>query len=176
MKRFIFLLLGIFSFLDATVIQQGAFYKQKQELILLKKELNEFYNKKELSYQKQKQELEDILAKIQADKKAIEDIQKATNKVQKEISREIVSRTIQIYDKMKLKNVLSIFKQKIKDGKFNEVFDIMVRLKQKRFLKILKKMDVPTKIAIVDRMSTYEFETKEEKELNMKKIMKYLSK
>jgi hypothetical protein len=57
MKRFIFLLLGIFSFLDATVIQQGAFYKQKQELILLKKELNEFYNKKELSYQKQRSSL-----------------------------------------------------------------------------------------------------------------------
>lgn len=148
------------QFSYAAVMQQGEFYKEKQELIVLKKELNEFYDKKELVYQKQKKELDDILTKIQIDKKSIEDTKKANQKIKDEITREITSRAITIYDKMKVKVALDIFNTMVADGKINEVFDIMIRLKQKRVLTLLKKFDVPTKTIIMDKMKKYEFEQK----------------
>ena len=147
-----------FSFSSAAIMQQGEFYKEKQELIALKKELNEFYDKKEAIYKKQKKELKDILAKIQIEKKAIEDIKKANQKVKDEITREITSRSITMYDKMKVKVALDIFKTMVADGKINEVFDIMIRLKQKRVLTLLKKFDVPTKTLLMQKMKKYDYD------------------
>ncbi len=146
------------SVLNANSFQQGEFYKEKQELILLKKELNEFYEKKEIQYKKQKQELEDILTKIESNKKIIEDTKKANQKIKDEITREITTKAIIIYDKMKLKVALNIFKTMVSDGKINEVFDIIMRLKQKRILDLLKKFDVPTKTILMDKMKNYKFE------------------
>ncbi len=142
---------------QAVVMQQGEFYKEKEELKTLKKELNSFYEKKEANYQIQKKELEDILAKIQLDKKAIENIKKQNKKIKDEITREVTTRAITIYDKMKVKVALDIFNAMVADGKINEVFDIMIRLKQKRVLTLLKKFDVPTKTIIMDKMKEYEY-------------------
>jgi len=164
MKKFI-VTIFILSLIDlnAVVMQEGEFFKQKQELILLKKELNEFYEKKETQYQKQKKELEDILVKIQADKQKVEDIQKTNQKFKDEITRLITSRAITMYDKMKVKVALDIFKAMVADGKINEVFDIIIKLKQKRVLTLLKKFDIPTKTILMDMMQKYEYETKKQK-------------
>jgi hypothetical protein len=66
---------------------------------------------------------------------------------------------------MKVKVALNIFKKMIKDGKFNEVFDIIIRLKQKRVLILLKKFDVPTKTKIMEKMKKYKYEEKLKKKL-----------
>ena len=61
-KKILFLILLI-NQLYAINVQQGDLYKEKQELIAIKDELNEFYEKKELEYQKNKVELENIQKK-----------------------------------------------------------------------------------------------------------------
>ena len=57
---FTFLLL---NYANAVSTKEGALYKEKQELIAVKDELNEFYEIKELEYQKNKS----ILEKLQKD-------------------------------------------------------------------------------------------------------------
>jgi len=144
-------------------MQQGEFYKEKEELKQLKKELNNFYDKKELKYQKQKKELDSMLAKVQSEKLNIEKIKKENQKIKSEITREITSRSITMYDKMKVKVALNIFKKMVSDGKINEVFDIMLRLKQKRVLELLKKFDIPTKTIIMTKMEKYDYNNKKGK-------------
>ncbi len=61
---------------------------------------------------------------------------------------------------MKVKVALDIFKAMVADGKINEVFDIMMRLKQKRILELLKKFDIPTKTILMDKMKNYEYKDK----------------
>ncbi|MCK5110879.1 MAG: hypothetical protein KAQ94_05105 [Arcobacteraceae bacterium] len=146
-----------FSLASASVMEEGEFYKEKQELIVLKQDLNEFYNKKETKYFEHKKELENILAKIELTKKDIEDIKKENQKIKDEITRVVVDRTITMYDKMKVKVVLDIFNTMVTNGRINEVFDIIVRLKQKRVLELLKKFDVPTKTLIMTKMKDYKF-------------------
>ena len=161
--KFLFYIVCLYSLSSAVVMQEGEFYKEKEELKTLKKELNSFYEKKELLYQTHKKELEDILSKIQLDKKAIEDIKKENKKIKDEITREVTTRAITMYDKMKVKVALDIFNSMVADGKINEVFDIMLRLKQKRVLTLLKKFDVPTKTIIMDKMKEYEYKQSKEK-------------
>jgi hypothetical protein len=138
-------------------MQQGEFYKEKEELKQLKKELNDFYDKKELKYQKQKKELDSMLAKVQIEKLNIEKIKEKNQKIKSEITRKITSRSITMYDKMKVKVVLNIFQKMVSDGKINEVFDIMLRLKQKRVLELLKKFDISTKTIIMTKMEKYDY-------------------
>jgi molybdopterin converting factor small subunit len=141
-------------------MQEGEFYKEKQEILTLKQTLSDFYNQKEKEYKKQKKELKDILAKIEINKKEIEKLKNQNEKIKKEITRKVVDKTIVYYDKMKVKVALNIFKKMIKDGKFNEVFDIIIRLKQKRVLTLLKKFDVPTKTKIMQKMKEYKYKEK----------------
>ncbi len=160
-------ILILFVFLlatNASVMEEGEFYKEKQELISLKQELDEFYNKKEVIYLEHKKELEDILSKIEITKKDIENTKKENQQIKDEITREVVDKTITMYDKMKVKVVLDIFNQMIKEDKINEVFDIIIRLKQKRVLELLKKFDVPTKTLIMEKMKKYRYEEKISKE------------
>ena len=139
-------------------MQQGEFYKEKEELKQLKKELNSFYDKKEAKYKKQQKELETLLAKTKLERDNIEKLKKENEKIKAEITREITSRTTVLYDKMKVKVALNIFKNMIDDGKINEVFDIMIRLKQKRVLELLKKFDVPTKTTLMEKLEKYDYE------------------
>jgi len=129
-KTFYVLLYILFfcrTLLDASVMQEGEFYKEKQEILTLKQELNEFYDKQEKIYLKHKKELKDILTKIEASKKDIIKLKKANEKVKDEITRKVVDKTINYYDKMKVKVALNIFKKMIKEDKFNEVFDIIIK-------------------------------------------------
>ena len=160
-----FVILFLYGVLNASVMQEGEFYKEKQEILTLKQELDEFYAKKDKIYLKQKKELNDILSKIKIAKKEIQELKKANEKIKNEITRKVVDKTIVYYDKMKVKVALNIFKKMIKDGKFNEVFDIIIRLKQKRVLTLLKKFDVPTKTKIMEKMKKYKYEEKLKKKL-----------
>ncbi len=153
-----------YSFINASVMEEGEFYKEKQELISLKQELDEFYNKKENEYLAYKKELDAILSKLEETKKEIEETKKENQQIKDEITRVVVDKTITMYDKMKVKVVLDIFNQMIKEDKINEVFDIIIRLKQKRVLELLKKFDVPTKTLIMEKMKRYKYKQKTNKE------------
>jgi len=53
---------------------------------------------------------------------------------------------------MKLKVVIDIFNNMIKNGELDEVFDIIIRLKEKRVMKILKKLDPKITTDIMEKM------------------------
>ena len=61
----------LLNFTHAATTQEGALYKEKQELLSVKDELNEFYEIKELEYQKNKAELEDLQKNVKDAEKLV---------------------------------------------------------------------------------------------------------
>ena len=60
-KIVLFVILSIFIIdLNAVVMPEGEFVKQREELEKLKKELDEFYNIKEEEYKKNKQSIDKV--------------------------------------------------------------------------------------------------------------------
>ena len=144
-----FLLLNV-SYAAST--KEGALYKEKQELLAVKDELNEFYEIKELEYQKNKAELEQLQKSIKASEKAILKTKNDNQKILDEINRVITDKSMLMYDKMKLGVVINVFNEMIRNGEIDEVFDIMIRMKEKRVMKILKKFDTETSTILMKKM------------------------
>jgi hypothetical protein len=145
----LFLLGNLFLYANET---QSMYYKEKQELLNVKDELNEFYETKELEYQKNKAALEKIHKAIKESEKQIENLKKENQKILQEIRREISSKAMDMYDKMKLSVVVNIFNEMINNGEIDEVFDIMIRMKENRVMKIMKKLDTQTSTLLMDKM------------------------
>ncbi|MDX9743375.1 MAG: hypothetical protein RBT59_06115, partial [Arcobacteraceae bacterium] len=59
------------------------------------------------------------------------------------------------YAKMKEKLVYQILQEKINNGNINEVFDIIVRLKEKKVMILMKMFDTKTATELMDRMKNY---------------------
>ena len=140
------------SSLYAIKNSDSTYYKEKEELLTVKDELNEFYETKELEYQKNKTELEKIQKEILKAEENIKTLKKENDKVLQEIKREITSKAMRMYDKMKLGVVINVFNEMISNGEIDEVFDIMIRMKEKRVMKILKKLDTKTSTLIMKKL------------------------
>ena len=152
---FIKILLCTFLLLNSTyaiTTKEGALYKEKQELAAVKDELNDFYEIKELEYQKNKADLELIEKKIMKSENNIKATKLANQKILDEINRVITSKAMLMYDKMKLGVVVNVFNEMIDNGEIDEVFDIMIRMKEKRVMKILKKFDTKTSTLLMKKM------------------------
>jgi len=147
------LLVSTLSF--SAIMQEGSLYKEKQELMTIKDELNDFYEMKELEYQKNKAELESIQKEIKSEEDNIKRLRDDNKKILDEINRTITTKSMLMYDKMKLGIVVNIFNQMIKDDQIDEVFDIMIRMKNKRVMKILKKFDTKISTIIMTKMRIY---------------------
>lgn len=144
-----FLLLNL---THAASTKESSLYKEKQELLAVKDELNEFYEIKELEYQKNKSELEELQNNIKDSEKIILETKKSNQDILDEINRVITSKAMLMYDKMKLGVVINVFNEMIKNGEIDEVFDIMMRMKEKRVMKILKKLDTQTSTILMKKM------------------------
>ena len=116
----------------------AALIKQKIEIKELKKELNVFYNKKEKEYQLRKKELKTLLTKIEKGKKEIVEIRDENKKLLSDIKGEIANKTANIYNKMKPKIAAGIFNQMISEGKIEDVFDIILKLKEAKVTSLMK--------------------------------------
>ena len=119
-------------------VSSAALIKQKIEIKELKKELNLFYNKKEKEYQERKKELETILAKIENEKKDIQSLRDENAQILKDIEGAVENKTAKIYNKMKAKVAAEIFNQMINDGKIEDVFDIILKLKEGNVTSLMK--------------------------------------
>jgi len=161
-RNFIILLLAISISFGAS-LKESSLYKEKQELLSVKDELNEFYEIKELEYQKNKAELESIQKIIKSDEESIKRLRDENQKILDEINRVITSKAMLMYDKMKLGVVINVFNEMLKSGEIDEVFDIMTRMKEKRVMKILKKLDTKTSTLLMKKMRINKEQTKEEK-------------
>ena len=143
---------------NAKIMQETSFIKEKQDLVKLKNELDEFYKIKELEYKKNKNNLSSINKTIEDKLALIEKTKKDNQKILDEITLKITSKAMTMYGKMKIKIVKNILEEKINAGQINDVFDIIVRLKDKRVMVLLKKFDTKTSTKLMDMLNNYKNE------------------
>lgn len=150
------LIVIVFSLsLNAAVETSSSLTKQKMEVLELKNELNNFYNEKEKEYQRQKKELEDILTKIEQEKAEIKRLYEKNDEILKEIRSEVVKKSIRVFELMKAKVASEIFDQMILEGKIDDVFDIIVRLKEANVSNIMKTMSLENSSRLIQKLERY---------------------
>lgn len=125
------------------------------EVLELKNELNNFYNEKEKEYQRQKKELEDILTKIEQEKAEIKRLYEKNDEILKEIRSEVVKKSIRVFELMKAKVAAEIFDQMILEGKIDDVFDIILRLKEANVSNIMKTMSLENSSRLIQKLERY---------------------
>jgi flagellar motility protein MotE (MotC chaperone) len=129
----------------------------------LKKELNNFYKEKETEYQQRKKELEGILAKIEKERSQIQKLRDENLQILQDIKLEVESKTSKIYNAMKPKNAADIFNQMIGEGKIEDVFDIMIKLKENNVTQIMKFLTIENASMITQKIENYSTQTQKEK-------------
>ena len=158
-------ILAIFITLSFSAEQRessAALIRQKIEIKELKKELNVFYNKKEKEYKERKKELETLLAKIEKEKKDIESIKKQNEVLLSDIKGEIENKTANIYNKMKPKIAAGIFSQMISEGKIEDVFDIILKLKEGKVTSLMKFISPKNASQLTQMLQDYRINNKDE--------------
>ena len=137
--------------------------KQRIEVMDLKKELNVFYKEKETEYQQRKKELEGILAQIEKERNAIQKLHDKNLEIFQDIKLEVENKTSKIYNSMKPKNAADIFNQMIGEGKIEDVFDIMIKLKENNLTQIMKFLTIENASMITQKIENFSAE-KQKKE------------
>ncbi len=132
--------------------------RQKLEVKRLKKELGLFYDKKEKEYKDRKKELESILQQIQKEKASIKKIHDENLALLKDIKENAESKTAKIYNKLKPKIAASIFNEMISEGKIDDVFDIVLRLKEGKITALLRFLDVSNAAKLTQMLKNYKVE------------------
>ncbi len=150
---FMFIFSGVFLF--AAEETSSSLTKQRIEVMELKKELNNFYNEKEKEYQQRKKELEGILSQIEKERNQTQKLHDKNLEILKDIKQEVESKTAKIYNTMKAKNAADIFNQMIGEGKIEDVFDIMIKLKENNVTQIMKFLSVTNASLITERFENY---------------------
>lgn len=142
-------------FLNAAPQDEMSNIKEKNEIIALKEELTLFYNKKESEYQKSKQELEQLLKKIEKEKKEVEELHKQNEIILKDIQGEVETKTAKIFDRMKPKIAATIFNQMMDEGKIEDVFDIILKLKESNVTTLMKFLNVEHAALLTEKLKNY---------------------
>lgn len=117
MVRIILIFIFFVSFANSESV------KEKQEILDLKKEINQFYDTKEKEYQKKKQELEALSKKVESDKKSSQEILDKNKAVLDDIKGTMATKAAKVYSGMKPKIAAGIFNTMIEEGKIDDVFD-----------------------------------------------------
>ena len=151
-----FLILTIFFVIQINAVEtSSSLTRQKMEVLELKNELNNFYNEKEKEYQSQKKELENLLAQVEKEKAETKRLHDKNLALLKDIRAEVQSKTVKIYDGMKAKNAAEIFDQMINEGKIEDVFDIILRLRESNVTQILKFLTVTNASRLTQKLEKY---------------------
>lgn len=140
-KIVIFILFPIFIY--AANETSSELIKQRIEIKELKKELNSFYNQKEKEYQDRKKELDTILSQIKKEKAEIQALHDKNLSILQDMTETVNSKTAKVYNSMKPKISGAIFNEMISDGKIEDVFDIILKLKEKNVTLLMKYLSVP---------------------------------
>ncbi|MCT7630861.1 hypothetical protein N5U06_08965 [Aliarcobacter butzleri] len=159
-----FIILTIFFVVQINAVEtSSSLTRQKMEVLELKNELNNFYNEKEKEYQTQKKELENLLAQVEKEKAETKRLHDKNLALLKDIRAEVQSKTVKIYDGMKAKNAAEIFDQMINEGKIEDVFDIILRLRESNVTQILKFLTVTNASRLTQKLEKYNLD-KEKKD------------
>lgn len=155
-RKSIFFVLILQITLLGAVLKEGEFVKEQMELEKLKKELSLFYKQKDDDYKKQLKDLQSINNDIKKQLQTIEKTKKENQNILDEIELKVQSKAMKLYGKMKLKLVYKILQKKIDNGNINDVFDIIIRLKEKRVMKLMKLFDTDTSTELMNMISEYQ--------------------
>ncbi|WP_419766134.1 MAG: MotE family protein [Arcobacter sp.] len=148
----VILVFGTYLFAQETA---GSFIKEKKEIMVLKQDLNKFYTLKEEEYKKRKQELESLMAKIKSEKQEIQNIYDKNQTILKDIQGEVASKTSKIYNAMKPKIAGQIFNKMIDDGKIEDVFDIILKLKEKKVTQIMRYLSIRNASKLTEKLKNF---------------------
>lgn len=148
-----FIFSGILSF--AVEETSSSLTKQRIEVMELKKQLNNFYNEKETEYKQRKKELENILSQIEKERNKIQKLHDDNLAILNDIKQEVENKTTKIYNGMKPKNAADIFNQMIGEGKIDDVFDIMIKLKESNVTQIMKLLSVSNASLLTEKFGNY---------------------
>lgn len=143
------------------VIEEANIAKEKKEIIELKKELTQFYDTKEAEYQKNKKELEDLLATIESKRSETKKLHEETQQMIQDIEGKVASKTAKIYNSMKPKIAAEIFDKMIKDGKIKDVFDIIIKLNEKNVTLIFRYLSVENASDLTEMLKNYKISQNE---------------
>ena len=152
-KLCILILMSVF--LNASEETSSSLTRQKFEVLELKKELNDFYKDKEQEYQERKKELEGILSQIEKEKNEIKDLHDKNLEILQDIKLAVESKTSKIYNQMKPKIAADIFNQMIGEGKIDDVFDIILKLKESNVTQIMKFLSVPNASILTQMLGNF---------------------
>jgi len=158
MIRIIMSLFLMSLILGAATGESNSLVKQRKEILDLKKELNDFYIKKEKEYQKQKLDIKKLLAQVENEKREIEDVYNKNKNILNDIEGAIGSKTSKIYNSMKPKRAAQIFDKMIEDGKIEDVFDIILKLKEKKVTLLLNSLSVDNAATLTQMLENYSIE------------------
>lgn len=150
-----FILLSIFTITLYSVETSSSLTRQKMEVLELKNELNNFYNEKEKQYQDNKKELEDIATKIEQSKIEIKRLHDKNEELLQDIRAEVVKKTVRVFEQMKAKVAAGIFDQMILEGKTEDVFDIIVRLKESNISSIMRFLSLENASILTQKLEGY---------------------
>jgi len=138
--------------------ESNSLVKQRKEILDIKKELNEFYSKKEKEYQKQKLDIKKLLAQVENEKREIEELYEQNKNILNDIEGAIGTKTSKIYNSMKPKRAAEIFDRMIEDGKIEDVFDIILKLKEKKVTLLLNSLTVDNAATLTQMLENYSIE------------------
>jgi flagellar motility protein MotE (MotC chaperone) len=150
----IFLGISLFALEDTS----SSLTKQRIEVMELKKQLNNFYNEKESEYQQRKKELESIISQIEKEKNKIQKLRDENLEILNSIKQEVENKTTKIYNAMKPKNAADIFNQMIAEGKIDDVFDIMIKLKENNVTQIMKFLSLSNASLLTEKFKRFNAE------------------
>ena len=102
--------------------------------------------------------MESILAQIEKEKNEIKKLHDKKLEILQDIKQEVESKTSKIYNGMKPKNAADIFNQMIGEGKIEDVFDIILKLKESNVTQIMKFLSVPNASIITQKLENYNIE------------------
>ena len=122
-----------------------------------------FYKEKETEYQQRKKELEGILSQIEKERNAVQKLHDKNLEILQDIKLEVENKTSKIYNSMKPKNAADIFNQMIGEGKIEDVFDIMIKLKENNVTQIMKFLTIENASMITQKIENFSVE-KQKKE------------
>jgi len=102
------------------------------------------------------------LAKIEKEKKSIQSLHNKNIQTLKDIEGLVQSKTSKIYNKMKPKIAAGIFNLMINEGKVEDVFDIILKLKENKVTSLMKFLSTKNASKLTQMLKDYKVDNQNE--------------
>jgi len=147
----LFLIIMLISYLSADKIDDKL-AKARQEIKNLKRELDEYYVKKEIDFAATQKGNKQLLISLQQERRKMQKLKKEMETLLNEIKQQTKSKSIKIYSKMKLKRLAKLLQKMYANGKQEQVFSILVKLKEAKVAKLFEIFNDEMAISLLEQI------------------------